>query len=423
MSSFVVHAALEHGPAFSVLATNGPWAGRRVAYLVGPEANHLVLVERRASFSQEHGWRPVLGDRLGRGLVNMDPPDAAHFRTVLQPAFRRERVARYGPFIRSVVAHRTRSWRPGAHVDLVSTTREIAFDVAAYTVLGLSPGPRVDALRDLVHRVAHEPSGVRASSGAGPELTERLLETVHQRRSRPRAGSRAALDFLLSARNPDSSPMSDADLLGHLRLLLVAGYETTTNLGAWVLHLLAAFPEHGAAVDRELAEANDAPSRGEHGPGGLPLLHAAVREAGRLHPPVMFLPRVTLDDVYFNGCVIPAGTAVFLAVGAGHRLPTVYRDPDRFRPERFVESRAGGQNAYTLFGGGGRTCLGAALAQSEVCALVAHVRRHHPVTTPPESDIDQFDTVVQWLPKGIPAQVVATQNANRHPRPRPPSHS
>ena len=48
-----------------------------------------------------------------------------------------------------------------------------------------------------------------------------------------------------------------------------------------------------------------------------------------------------------------------------HRRPDIYPNPERFRPERFLEQRAG---TYTWipFGGGVRRCLGAAFAEYEM---------------------------------------------------------
>jgi cytochrome P450 len=52
-----------------------------------------------------------------------------------------------------------------------------------------------------------------------------------------------------------------------------------------------------------------------------------------------------------------------------HRDPTIYPEPDRFRPERFLETPPG---TYTWipFGGGVRRCLGASFAQQEMAIVL-----------------------------------------------------
>jgi cytochrome P450 len=110
--------------------------------------------------------------------------------------------------------------------------------------------------------------------------------------------------------------------------------------------------------------------------------------------------------VSFDGFTIPAGTPVFLAIAAGHRLPTVFEDPAAFRPERFRVSRSHPAQALATFGGGHRTCLGSGFAIAELKTVVAHVRRHYHLTPLPDQEIRTIDTVVQWLPSGMRVQVV-----------------
>jgi cytochrome P450 len=209
---------------------------------------------------------------------------------------------------------------------------------------------------------------------------------------------------LVSARDSDGNSLSDEQLLAHVNILLVAGHETTTTLGAWVLYLLAQHPEYAARVDAELASVlGDGPVTSEslH---TLPLLTAAIREAGRLQSPVLLLPRGVLSDFTFAGRSVKAGTSVFVAVAAGHRLASIFEDPNRFDPTRFLPPREEDRrNPYALatFGGGPRICLGINFAQVEVMALTAHVRRHF--TLAPVSDrlIPQFGGILPTLPEGI----------------------
>src|SRR5205085_9539263 len=110
----------------------------------------------------------------------------------------------------------------------------------------------------------------------------------------------------------------------------------------------------------------------------LPILAAAIREAGRLQSPVLLLPRGVINDFEFNGRFVPSGTHVYVAIAGGHRLASVFEDPNRFDPDRFLPPREEDRrNPYALatFGGGPRICLGINFAQLEVMTLAAYVRR------------------------------------------------
>jgi cytochrome P450 len=99
---------------------------------------------------------------------------------------------------------------------------------------------------------------------------------------------------------------------------------------------------------------------------------------------------------------------VFLVVAAGHRLPTVFADPERFDPDRFLPPREEDRRhpyALVTFGGGPRICLGINFAQVEVTALAAHVRRQYRLLPIAGRAIPQVGGIVPSLPAGIPARV------------------
>ena len=165
-------------------------------------------------------------------------------------------------------------------------------------------------------------------------------------------------------------------------ILLVAGHETTTTLGAWVLYLLATMPGHRAQIGEEVKSVME-------GTGGALTMDAVrsmkkldnfVRETGRLYPPVMNVPRGVVEEFEFNGYRVPAGSQVRLALGASHRLPTVFAEPERFDPDRFAPPREEDKKQpYSLvtFGGGPRVCIGQHFAHVETKVLAAHVLQNY----------------------------------------------
>ena len=64
-----------------------------------------------------------------------------------------------------------------------------------------------------------------------------------------------------------------------------------------------------------------------------------MREVGRLYSPVLNLPRGVVEPFEFQGHDVPAGTTVRLALAGGHRLPTVFEQPESFDPDRFATPR------------------------------------------------------------------------------------
>jgi cytochrome P450 len=383
-------AAMAHGPIFKWVIREG-WDAGEYVFMVGPEANRFVLHTGREHFSHDQGWTPLIGDTLGKGLLNMDNPEHDRHRKMWNPAFTAAAMETYVPVIQRVIADRTRRWPALGVVDVYAEAREITFDIAAAALGGFTPGPEIDRLRKLFYVILHGFDGGSETwegfeqrfAGALSELRATLLDLIAHRRALPESEQpRDVVGMIVRARDDDGRALSDEQVLAHINILLVAGHETTTTLGAWVLYLLATNPAERARVEAELAALLDAGGQAASVEAlrSMRQLDAFIREAGRLYSPVINVPRGVLSDYEFGGYRIPAGTPVRLALAACHRLPGVFAEPARFDPSRFLPPRDEERRTpYGLvtFGGGPRICIGINFAQIEVKALAAYVLRHY----------------------------------------------
>lgn len=390
LAAHLARCAQEHGPIFRRIVQQGPAAGQELVFMVGPEANRFVLHTHRAAFSHEQGWTPVIGELFGKGLLTMDDPEHAQHRRMWNPAFAGACMDAYMPIMQRIIAERAAHW-PNREVDLYQEAREITFDAAAATLAGFERGAAVDEMRALFYALLYgfNPGQETYEDYMAKALKtrERLLQImiplIRERRGAPASREpRDVLGMIVRARDERGETLSDAQVLAHLNILLIAGHETTTTLGAWALYLLAALPEQRARVQEEVdAMAADADGTfAIEGLRGARALDAFVRETGRLYPPVINVPRGVLRDVEFGGYTIPAGAQVRLALAAGHLLPQAFADPARFDPDRMLPPREEDRRTpYSLvtFGGGPRICIGINFAQIEVKALVAHTLRHY----------------------------------------------
>jgi cytochrome P450 len=413
LSSYIARVAEEQGPIFEFRPRGGPHAGQPVVYMVGPEANRFVFLSGREHFSHDQGWTPVIGETLGHGLLNMDPPEHPVHRALMNPAFTSAFMAGYLPLMQRVIAERSADWVNHDTIDLMVEAREITFDVAAGALVGLRSGPEVDWLRDRFYVLLRggDPrmyedweALLQRQLQARNDLQGKLLELIAARRSATTVADDDVLGMLVRAHDEAGHRLSDEQLLAHVNILLVAGHETTTTLGAWVLYVLGEQPECAARIDAELRSVvGDGPLTSEslH---RLPYLSAVIRETGRLHSPVLLLPRGVLSDFEFAGRSVKTGTPVFLGIAAGHRMPSVWDDPERFDPDRFLPPREEDRRTpYGLatFGGGPRICLGINFAQVEVMALIAHVQRHYRLSHLSSEAIPEFGGLLPTLPDGI----------------------
>jgi unspecific monooxygenase len=95
----------------------------------------------------------------------------------------------------------------------------------------------------------------------------------------------------------------------------------------------------------------------------LPYLNIVCKEMLRLSPvEIQTQPRIVSEEVEMEGYTLPKGTVVMPSIYLLHRREDLFPEPDKFKPERFLE-RQFTYFEYIPFGGGSRRCVGAAFAE------------------------------------------------------------
>ncbi|KAL6634637.1 hypothetical protein ACP70R_027308 [Stipagrostis hirtigluma subsp. patula] len=121
--------------------------------------------------------------------------------------------------------------------------------------------------------------------------------------------------------------------------LFIAGTETVSSTVEWGMAELLRYPETMKKVKEELARVIGAKTQVEESDiGQLPYLQAVVKETLRLHPAVSLAFQRAMAAVQVQGYTIPKGTNIILNLWAINRNPETWVEPDRFMPERFIDS-------------------------------------------------------------------------------------
>jgi cytochrome P450 family 135 len=190
-------------------------------------------------------------------------------------------------------------------------------------------------------------------------VNDLLLDEIRRRREAVDLAERDdVLSLLLQARHEDGRPMSDAELRDELMTLLAAGHETTATALAWAIERLVRHPDKLARLAEEAAAGEDE------------YADAVVKETLRLRPVLPIVVRRLQEPMEIGGHLLPAGASAAPCIYLMHRRPDVYPEPERFRPERFLE-RPAGTYTWIPFGGGVRRCLGASFALFEMKTVLS----------------------------------------------------
>eukprot|EP00927_Polykrikos_kofoidii_P048566 TRINITY_DN4282_c0_g1_i1.p1 TRINITY_DN4282_c0_g1~~TRINITY_DN4282_c0_g1_i1.p1 ORF type:complete len:617 (+),score=91.38 TRINITY_DN4282_c0_g1_i1:69-1853(+) len=217
-------------------------------------------------------------------------------------------------------------------------------------------------------------------------LDRAVEKMVKERRANP-VDDKDLLELLLQARDSDSGLwLSDAEVHGNSRVMLLAGYETTSNALGYIVFAIAQNKE----VERKLLAEIDRLS-GLSSSGGCDDERTSLKdslskyeyvswvcnEALRLFPPVHNWPRDTSRDLEFGGHHVPAGTAIVVSAIAIHRDSRFYPDPMNFKPERWdpagQEQQQRPECAFVPFGFGARKCIGYRFAIQEMQMAVVRI--------------------------------------------------
>ncbi|PTL80967.1 cytochrome P450 [Vitiosangium sp. GDMCC 1.1324] len=300
------------------------------------------MVTTRSLFPKELGEEVLRYFQTENNLLSSDPPLHTRLRTRVSRAFTARRVAELEPRIRQIAGELLDTLLDKRECDFMAEFSAVLPVIVIAELLGIEPERRHDFRRwsDDASQSVSIPVGKldldKVKTGLR-ELHGYLETAIEQRRRAPRNDFISAL---LEAGEGEAI-LSPMDVIGFVRLLLVAGNETTTQL---LGNGLVALLRHPAEMERLAAEAS--------------LIPNAVEEMLRYDAPVHAIFRTATEDLEAAAVPIPKGSRVMLLLASANRDPRKFPDPDRFDISRETQG-------HVAFGHGTHFCLGAPLARLE----------------------------------------------------------
>ncbi|MEU9440918.1 cytochrome P450 [Streptomyces sp. NPDC048304] len=282
---------------------------------------------------------PVPGDARPSGFLRMDDPEHGRLRRMVAPEFTVRRVRALRPRLQELTDRTAGELAAGPQpADLV---RDFAAKVSALVIARLMGIPDEHTAFFLEQTQILLTDGDPALSLAAHHRIIAFLD------ERARAKEHDPGDDLVSRLVVDhvaTGELDRADLLGVLKLLLVAGHESTASqIAVSALSLLT--------DDRLRAEvlAEDAA-----------LLPQFVEESMRFWTIVQDgVVRQATEDLLIGGTLIGEGESVMISLLAANHDPALFPEPKRLDIHRDA-------SAHLLFGHGAHFCLGASLGRLEV---------------------------------------------------------
>lgn len=339
--------------------------GREAWFINDAAEVRRILVRRHTKYRKGPGFERVKM-LLGNGLIVSDGNVWRRSRTMVQPAFGRQKIDSLIELMIECSERRSATWaeiaEQGEPINITQQTSGFALELILRATFG------VDYERRIIHDGANPFAFLSddATRDLGVVLKVRnlrdlILSVIEERRASNTGEEYDFLSIYIHARDKDGNGFTDDELLDEVITLIVAGYETSAGTLNWAWHLLACNPEADEAL---LTEARsivpDATSIDSDVLKDMVYAQALLEETLRLYPPVwLFSRRADHDDV-LTDYDVPAGTDIYFSPYILHRTPEYWPEPDRFYPDRFGPNATykKGDRPYFPFSLGPRRCLG-----------------------------------------------------------------
>ena len=391
----------------------------RLVLALTPDGAREVLTADPDDYAASHK-RQFTGLAGSGSVWIMDGARHRRERQLLAPAFHLQRIREYGRVIQELTRQRIDRWQPGQEVTLYHAMLDISREVILRVVFGVADGP----LQAEGHRVMSEllhlvrPIFVhvaafqswwfppwRRYARAKARFAAFTARCLAEHRARADAAD-DVVGLLLAARDEGGAPLTDTEISSELGTIAFSGHETTAVGLCWALYELA---RHPAILERLRAEIDAlGPDPEPDVIARLPYLTAVCNETLRLHSILTEIARVTRAPLQLGGYTLPPGTTVGVGICAIHHDPTIYPEPERFRPERFLE-RTYAPFEFLPFGGGHRRCLGAALSDYEMRIVLATIVAHWELA-PARDDRDVRHNIGMGPKYGVPMRIVGRRS-------------
>ena len=315
----------------------------------------FVLEGKNAGKSGTAGlpaWAPKSLKLLTNNMLQKDEPDHRRLRKLVDQAFARRGILDMRPGVEKVADTILDSFEGRDEVDVLNDYSRHLPIVVICELLDL-PGKDHETFSAWARGLSFNgPLSIIRLLGATKKMTVYLRERISDVRKTPRPG---LIGELVRA-EADGDKLSADELVAMVFLLLVAGFETTTNLISGSILELERNPQQKAWL---LA---DPAGRMERGVEELARCVSAVQGTK---------PRLLSRDTEFFGQALKRGELMMAFPAAANGDPAAFGEPDKLKLDRFP-------NPHLAFSSGIHFCLGLQLARVETQSALARLYARFP---------------------------------------------
>ncbi len=316
---------------------------------------------------------PLVGE--GSFMLAEEEEHLSGRRTIL-PAFHHRRIGEHAGMVREIAAREVAKWPRGTSFASHPYLRALTLRVILQTIFGGEEARLRELHRRLLAMFAvtrsltlQEPPlrrlpgwrGIWRSFLVERAAVDEIVAQLIEEEAHSGARDSGLLSMLLGGEHPDNDQLSITQIRDTIVSVILAGHETTASELAWAFQLLA----HEPLIAGRLVDDLDA--------GGEGYLTAAIQEVLRHRPVFLFtIPRVVRRPFEIAGTTYRPPVQLVGCIHLMQHDPSLYPEPHRFRPERFLDAPPRPE-VWMPWGGGRKRCPGHHLAMLEMRTVLETV--------------------------------------------------
>ncbi|KQR96139.1 cytochrome P450 [Williamsia sp. Leaf354] len=360
-------------------------ADREVVLVTGATANEEFFRAPEEDLDQAAAY-PFMTPIFGEGVV-FDASPEERSQAIHNSALKAQHMKQHAITIPNEVERIIAEWGDEGEIDLLEFFAELTLYTSSACLIGRKFREQLNGhIAHLFHDLEKGTDPIayvdyhadiesfRKRDESRTELQEFIQGVMNDRIANPPESKedRDLMDVLVSV-GFDSNTIT-----GMFISMMFAGHHTTSGTAAWTLIELLRHPDYMAQVVSELDDiygdtpAGERPEYTFAHTRQMPKVEAALKEALRLHPPLIILMRVVQNDIHIEDVEIAAGQSIAVSPAISNRLPEDFPDPDAFDPDRYQKPRQEDiANRWTWipFGAGRHRCVGAQFAIMQLKAI------------------------------------------------------
>ncbi|GER28187.1 cytochrome P450 [Striga asiatica] len=345
-----------------------------------PEAAKMVLVSRAHLFKPTF---PASKERmLGKQAIFFHQGEYhAKLRKLVSRAFMPDSIKAMIPNIESFALSSLESWEDR----LITTYQEMktyTFNVALLSIFGKDEVLYREDLKRCYYELEKGYNSMPVNLPgtlfykairARKEMAKILANILTLRREMKQSHS-----DLLGSFMEDSEGLSDEQIADNVIGVIFAARDTTSTILTWIFKFLAENPSVLEAVTEEQEalikwkeDCGESSGLSWADTKRMPKTSRVIQETLRVASILSFTFREAVEDIEFEGYLIPKGWKVLPLFRNIHHNPNHFLEPEKFDPSRFEVAPK--PNTFMPFGSGSHSCPGNELAKVEILVLLHHL--------------------------------------------------